>query len=689
MYESFFGFSQRPFAAAPLVKRYFPAASIDSARKTLVRCIKRSEGACLVIGETGIGKTLLLNVLAEEFADQLAVVPLTAGQLHTRREMLQAILFELKLPYRGLEEGEMRLALVDHLTRGEASPLGIALLVDEAHAMSLDLLEELRMMTNLASGGEPRVRPVLAGGMELEELFASPKLQSFSQRLATRCYLEPFDRAETCDYVRFQVAVAGGKTESIFDVEAMDAVHDACDGIPRLINQLCNHALLLAHSKEQRPLDAAAIEESWADLQQLPVPWQGSLSADVPSDQQSSVVEFGALDDEDDVETDAEDRATEVEDLATNGDDFAPDAAERGERPIVEMNGELTEHDVPSPLDSQGNGASESVELDFRRLFEDEQLPPEDGSEQALREEAKEATLEKANSAATNSAANCDNSDVELDRKFGVQIIGGEEDLQVVVDPYAGLDEPAEFDESDEFEEDAEFEEEDETELAKEPLQQESVETSAGESLDSARDETTSETQEETTSELLEEEIVSDRYAELDALQRASVTAERGTSSELESPPISPPAADRPEADSIKIAGFDPSTDEASLAAPHVREAPKDSESDASLDRASHEDPLASFDERLRLKLTQALGPAELQDLRDELSASQSQRKETDRIEPPGTIELCQNVEAESADIIVIDDDNELYVDVPIEPSHPVERQEYKKLFARLRGHGS
>ena len=214
MYEAYFGFSQRPFTAAPLANRYFPAASVDAARQMLARCIERGAGAGVLIGPPGTGKSLLLQVLAGQFADKMAAVQLAGGQLESRRALLQAILFELRLPYRGLEEGELRLALVDHLTRGDKCPQGMLLFVDEAQTLPTLLLEELRMMTNLARGGETRVRLVLAGSMELEELLAGPDLQAFAQRLAARCYLEAFDRAETIDYLRFQVAVAGGQADA-------------------------------------------------------------------------------------------------------------------------------------------------------------------------------------------------------------------------------------------------------------------------------------------------------------------------------------------------------------------------------------------------------------------------------------------------------------------------------------------
>lgn len=303
MYEDFFHFEHRPFASVPQVASYFPAAASEAARESLARCVQRAEGPALLIGPPGTGKSLLCHLLIEQFSETLEVAYLAGAHLATRRALLQAILFELKRPYRGLDEGELRLALIDHLAPCEANPHGLLLIVDEAQTLPLRLLEELRLITNLVRQGQPRVRLVLAGGHELEERFASPQLDAFSQRIAARCYLQAFQRAETADYVAAQIRACGGRPDGVFTREAIDAVHDATDGVPRLINQLCDHALILAYAAGLPRIDRDGVEEAWADLQQLPTPWNAANSNrgfGVVTDQdQDSVIEFGGLDDDD------------------------------------------------------------------------------------------------------------------------------------------------------------------------------------------------------------------------------------------------------------------------------------------------------------------------------------------------------------------------------------------------------
>lgn len=295
MYESFFQLQSRPFAAAPVVETYFPGRSIEHARQTLIRTIERAEGPGLVIGPAGTGKSLLLRLLADYFLDIFHFAHLSSARITNRKDLLQNILFELDLPYRDQDESELRLTLLEFLRPSEFCPHGMLLLVDEAHTLTLRLLDEIRMISNLVSEGEPRIRLVLAGDSRLDERFANPKLASFNQRIAARCYLEPMQRDETIEYVRAQILAVGGNPAAIFTEDAFVAIHRATDGIPRLINQVCDHALVMARLGGQSRIDSQGIEEAWADLQQLPGPWQPVPSPDTSHD---PILEFGTLEDD-------------------------------------------------------------------------------------------------------------------------------------------------------------------------------------------------------------------------------------------------------------------------------------------------------------------------------------------------------------------------------------------------------
>ncbi len=286
---------ERVFPTYPQVSRYFPAASIEDARQRLGRAIERGDGPGVIIGGPGTGKSLLLQVLASQFHERFDVVLPACARLCTRRALLQAILFELGLPYRVRDEGDLRLSLLDHLLSREECPTGLLLLVDEAQTLSSSLLDELRVLTNLVRGGMPRVRLVLAGSSALEESFAHPELESFSQRLSARCYLGPFGREETTQFVRAQIAASSGSPDDLFAQEAYEAVFDATDGVPRLINQLCDRALVEAAATNRLRIDQSIIQHVWADIQQLPAPWDTPAPTTAPP-APLQVVEFGQLD---------------------------------------------------------------------------------------------------------------------------------------------------------------------------------------------------------------------------------------------------------------------------------------------------------------------------------------------------------------------------------------------------------
>lgn len=265
----------RPFPTAPDPRRYFPGAAAEETRRRLVRAIERGEGPALVIGAAGCGKSLLLEVLARQFAKSRLIVCLNGAQLRTRRALLQSILFELGEAYRGLDEGELRLALIQRLRCADAVRR-VLVLVDEADALPIRLLEELRLLTGVVSEGQPLVQVVLAGRPSLEERFADPQLDAFSQRLAVRAYLGPLGREETLRYVRSQVAAVGWHPDAWFSESCLAAIHQATDGVPRLINQLADQLIVGAEEKTGLPFGADDVRRCWADLQQLPHLWSST-----------------------------------------------------------------------------------------------------------------------------------------------------------------------------------------------------------------------------------------------------------------------------------------------------------------------------------------------------------------------------------------------------------------------------
>ena len=289
--------SDRVFPPHPQVGRYFPSSSADAARRRLVRSIDRGDGPGVVIGPAGSGKSLILQLLAASFHSQFDVVLLACSPLQTRRALLQAIHFELGLGYDSRDEGQLRLSLLNQLLGADQASDGLLLLVDEAQALPAALIEELRVLTNLVRDGAPRVRLVLAGLPSLEEKLASPELASFSQRLAARCYLGSLSRDETAQYVRAQLAASAVDPDAVIATDAYNALFDATDGVPRLVNQLCDLSLLHAVEAQRSQIDREVVQAAWAELQQLPMPSNMTSDIAAPAAGGAGVIEFGALDD--------------------------------------------------------------------------------------------------------------------------------------------------------------------------------------------------------------------------------------------------------------------------------------------------------------------------------------------------------------------------------------------------------
>ena len=301
MYEQTFNLTSRPFTSAPFVKHYFAASSIKESLAQSRVAIDRGDGPVIVVGATGTGKSLLLAMLDDQYHSQYRVVNLGCSKFNNRGDFLQNILFELQQPYRDMSESEMRLALIEYLKPGDRCPNGILLLIDDADRFNQEILDEVRLITNFVRNGQPRIRLVMAGTNTLEESLTRPALESFNQRIACRTYLSKLSRDETEAYIKSHLERAGADVESMFDENAMRLVHEQSDGSPRFINQICDHAMIIAATRNIKPINCQVVSEAWADVQNLPGSWQPeqhSPAAELEKDENWTVLEFGSLDDD-------------------------------------------------------------------------------------------------------------------------------------------------------------------------------------------------------------------------------------------------------------------------------------------------------------------------------------------------------------------------------------------------------
>lgn len=273
MYEASFGLKRRPFAATPDVTCFLSSGPIQAALDELVVCVEQGQGIGILTAPAGTGKTLLCERLRFELGDRFETIFLRHASFLTRRALLQTILCELNLSYNHPSEQELRLELLPAIRNLVPEKDALVLICDEAHQLTDSLLEELRILADLAEAGRPLVRLVLVGQVSLEEKLTEPSLAAFNQRVRAQINLPTFDHAGSLDYIDYRLTWAGGRTSEVFTPGALDLLVKASDGVPRCINQLADHTLLLAFVAEQKPAGEELVREALNDLRQLPLHW--------------------------------------------------------------------------------------------------------------------------------------------------------------------------------------------------------------------------------------------------------------------------------------------------------------------------------------------------------------------------------------------------------------------------------
>jgi general secretion pathway protein A len=260
MYKKFFGLQESPFNVNPDPRYLFLTEQTQEALSVLTYGIQNRKGFILLSGEVGTGKTTLINKLLE-WLHREAVA--TAFLFNSRLNVTQFFDFVmadfgLKCESRLKSQVLLRLNhwLLERYRAGETA----VLIIDEAQNLSLQLLEEIRLLTNLETATEKLLQIVLSGQPELELKLKQPELRQLRQRITLRCKTLPLTLEEARGYITRRLSIAGADSLPVFTPEAVEAVHKYSHGIPRVINLLCEHALISAFADQQRPVPADTIE---------------------------------------------------------------------------------------------------------------------------------------------------------------------------------------------------------------------------------------------------------------------------------------------------------------------------------------------------------------------------------------------------------------------------------------------
>lgn len=261
-----FGMGARPFRPGPDPTAYYPAAPHEEALTALRQAMAADEPFAVLTGEPGVGKSLVAQVLLERLGDEAITAVITNSHLETRSALLQALLFDSGMSYEGKSEQELRLALTDCLLGRLGEGQRTLIVVDEAHHLSADCLEELRLLANLEARQRCGIQVILIGLPELMETLQRSELRALAQRITTRICLGRLDCAESAEYLAHQIRAAGGKAAELFCEEAVELLAKAAQGVPRLLNQAAHLALQLTGQADGERADAEAVLEALARL---------------------------------------------------------------------------------------------------------------------------------------------------------------------------------------------------------------------------------------------------------------------------------------------------------------------------------------------------------------------------------------------------------------------------------------
>lgn len=256
-----FGLNRRPFPPTPDTALYYPATPHEQVLVPILKAIDGDEGLSLLIGEPGVGKSLLGQVLLERLGEKVESAFLPNGHFENRAALLQTLLYDLGLPYETASEQTLRLRVTEHALKTCAEGKRLVAVVDEAHLLSPELLEELRLLGNLEAGRKAFQVVCLAQSSIMETL-KNPRLAAWNQRVAVRVFLPALTVEDAADYLIHHIRLAGGNPNAVFEDEALESIARACHGVPRILNQAANQSLQLAENAELHTVDAECALEA-------------------------------------------------------------------------------------------------------------------------------------------------------------------------------------------------------------------------------------------------------------------------------------------------------------------------------------------------------------------------------------------------------------------------------------------
>ena len=276
MYKQFFGLDRNPFDLSPDPYFVLPTERTKEVFAAVYYAVARRKGFVVVTGEVGTGKTLMVRCLLKILKRQEVAFSNVFNPKLSTLDFLRFIAHDLGLKVPDPTKGNVLAALYEYLLGQALKGTTTVLVVDEAHQLSMNALEEIRLLTNLETTQQKLVQIILVGQPELDRKLDSFELRQLKQRIAVRCRLEPLELEETCTYIERRLKLSGAqeKAPTIFPRETMESIFRYSHGIPRSINAMCEQSLVAAFARESATVTPAIIDEvaSYYRLKTMPAP---------------------------------------------------------------------------------------------------------------------------------------------------------------------------------------------------------------------------------------------------------------------------------------------------------------------------------------------------------------------------------------------------------------------------------
>ncbi len=273
MYNAFFGFSESPFNLSPDPAFFYRSEQHEEALANLVYGVQARKGFIVLTGEVGTGKTTMLECLRDYLEDQFIEFAFLFNSRINSDQFFEMIAYDLDLPCSRTSKTEVLFALNQLLVEQAQDGRTVVLIVDEAHNLEWEVLEEIRLLGNLENRNGKLIQIIMAGQPEFDRKLDAPNLRQLKQRVVLRCNLQPFTLRDAIEYIESRLEHAGMPEQNVFTEELMAEIHLRSQGIPRVINGVCDNLLLSAFAAESKTCTVDMLDEVCRDMR---LEWPGS-----------------------------------------------------------------------------------------------------------------------------------------------------------------------------------------------------------------------------------------------------------------------------------------------------------------------------------------------------------------------------------------------------------------------------